>query len=603
MSQLKVFLLIATLVIISSLCEIARAQTSETDIENIKNQIANLMQQLTRLQNSLETIAPDKFRCNSDSDCSFCGLFCTHKDIAKYCPQMQPKPGYSCVCREGRCTTEIIASCIRATPEITINPNSRLVEPGEQAVYQGVLINRDSIYCNLSRFEIKIECPQNFVCNVTPDIINMTATLTLRGIQTFRVLVQSPNNAEQARYNFTVLAINKYNESLIGRATGSYVIGVKEDTPKGTLKIDNKIVKVGENITLTIEASDENGLDSVMAFFKGKWNTKNCNKEKSCKAEFTFVEETPGIKFYYGYVRGYSADGKRIEGTFTRPPFVEVRVVEEIPRNECIRSAPQVDIEPKYRKGAIGDTFEYRIYVKSTDRNCERSSFKLEAECQEGLECRIEEASVMLSRIIVKTTGVKEIGSYKIKVKAINEYDTTLIGEAEATVEIVRETIEKEDRASGVLVADKYRIIPGENVSITINASDDNGLHSISLYTSERRWETFECNKSKVCSKTWTFNETTQGIKNYYGIIRGYKTDGSIELVYTNPPMITIIVRESYQPTTLPEKMLECSKNEDCFWCGNTCMNRKERVMCPMVMPPPGYACVCENGRCTAKKQ
>lgn len=44
----------------------------------------------------------------------------------------------------------------------------------------------------------------------------------------------------------------------------------------------------------------------------------------------------------------------------------------------------------------------------------------------------------------------------------------------------------------------------------------------------------------------------------------------------------------------------QCQINDDCTWCGMSCVNKEEikDKFCPQVMPNPGSACRCVNNRC-----
>jgi len=41
-------------------------------------------------------------------------------------------------------------------------------------------------------------------------------------------------------------------------------------------------------------------------------------------------------------------------------------------------------------------------------------------------------------------------------------------------------------------------------------------------------------------------------------------------------------------------------KRAECVWCGSSCVEKKEGMICPMVMPPQGYECTCIDGECRA---
>jgi hypothetical protein len=42
-----------------------------------------------------------------------------------------------------------------------------------------------------------------------------------------------------------------------------------------------------------------------------------------------------------------------------------------------------------------------------------------------------------------------------------------------------------------------------------------------------------------------------------------------------------------------------CYSNEDCVFCGQTCVSKYENLICPLVLPPKGYKCICVYGACT----
>lgn len=51
------------------------------------------------------------------------------------------------------------------------------------------------------------------------------------------------------------------------------------------------------------------------------------------------------------------------------------------------------------------------------------------------------------------------------------------------------------------------------------------------------------------------------------------------------------------------EEEVECKQNNDCAWCGRSCIPYEKDMYCPTISPPVGYVCVCENGECTEVKR
>ncbi|MBC7073821.1 hypothetical protein H5T58_00285 [Candidatus Parcubacteria bacterium] len=124
----------------------------------------------------------------------------------------------------------------------------------------------------------------------------------------------------------------------------SIVSPQQEDPVTGTLSVDKEKAKVGENITLTISAQDDQGVEAVAAYYNESWYHESCLAKScvqgipenfkcvdvttTCTRTFTFSESTPGTKYYYGLVIGKKVDGSS-ERNFTRPPYVTVRVISE----------------------------------------------------------------------------------------------------------------------------------------------------------------------------------------------------------------------------------------------------------------------------------
>lgn len=147
-----------------------------------------------------------------------------------------------------------------------------------------------------------------------------------------------------------------------------------EDPVFGSLSVNKNVVSVGEEIVLTIKAKDENGVERVMAYYQGRWHSENCGGQKECTKSFTFSEQTPGVKYYYGYVYGKKSNGAW-EGAYTNPSYVRVEVKKEI-------SCPQ--ISPQCGK-SIHDCISSAKILERQYPGCEYA--KLCSQCNYPLYC------------------------------------------------------------------------------------------------------------------------------------------------------------------------------------------------------------------------
>lgn len=216
--------------------------------------------------------------------------------------------------------------CTHQAPRVNIFPLSQTGFPGQLLIYRVYLSNLDSKECDPVRFQLKAECPENWRCEISPELISVPPAE--RGLATLRV--GSLSNTPAGVYSISVTATHGADPSLFSKATATYVVSQKEDPISGTLSVDKTFAKVGEEITLTITAKDLNGVDRVMAYYQGKWNSQSCDGATECTKTFTFSESVPGVYFYYGYVYGRKTDGS-LEGKYTSPSFVKVVILSPTP--------------------------------------------------------------------------------------------------------------------------------------------------------------------------------------------------------------------------------------------------------------------------------
>jgi len=60
---------------------------------------------------------------------------------------------------------------------------------------------------------------------------------------------------------------------------------------------------------------------------------------------------------------------------------------------------------------------------------------------------------------------------------------------------------------------------------------------------------------------------------------------------------------QTNQTTQSIQKSSNCERNSNCGWCGDTCAPFEQNRICPAVMPPQDYSCICNNGNCIKEKK
>lgn len=133
------------------------------------------------------------------------------------------------------------------------------------------------------------------------------------------------------------LDITKIERYIAGLDSTFPVCDQQEDRVVGTLEVVDTTVSIGEEIVLHLTAQDDQGVDKILAYYNGKWNTQSCNGTTQCAKTFAFIETTPGTKTYHGYVNGKKLDNN-IEGDYTSPRSVQVEVTEGTPVTSCTDS-------------------------------------------------------------------------------------------------------------------------------------------------------------------------------------------------------------------------------------------------------------------------
>ena len=412
-------------------------------------------------------------------------------------------------CENGACRKQ--PACERKVPTVTIRPSSSTHNPGDYRGYGVYIKNNDSQGCGSSTFTLVKKCPSGWTCTLS------RSSVTIGPGSTYGVTlgVTSPKNASPGTYRLTVTARNQ-KSGLSGEGEAKYIVKEiqQEDPVTGTLSSDKTTVKVGENVTFTISAQDDQGVYKVMAWYKGSWHSQYCNNAKECTKTFTFTESTPGTKYYYGYVYGRKVNG-RLEGKYTTPSYVRVKWEEEITPT-CTDSDGGKNY---YQRGTV--TVDG---TKLTDF-CINSRTLKEHYCV-GSDARY----------------LNYVCPYGCENGACRKQPS-----------------QQEDPVTGTLSVDKTKAKTGENITLTISAQDDQGVYKVMAYY-KGKWHSQYCNNAKECTKTWTFTESTSGypgyVKYYYGYVYGRKLNGRLEGSYTTPYYVKVII-SSERSEKLPDLVIE----------------------------------------------
>ena len=243
----------------------------------------------------------------------------------------------------------IIGPCERKKPEVNLWPKKVIRKAGEKAEYTVFITNEDSYSCTASDFEISVICPAGWTCNLSETKLNLRPHERKRTA----LLVLSPATTSFGEYEISVKVTHQVDTSLTAEDKAKYVIPRPQEDPVfGRLSVDKREITQGEEITLKIEAQDEQGVDTAFAYFKGDWHKFDCKFEKKCTATFTFKEENIGINYYYGYVVGRKVDGSR-ETNWTTPSFVSVKV-------NPLKPSVKVVVPNGGERWKVGETYEIK---------------------------------------------------------------------------------------------------------------------------------------------------------------------------------------------------------------------------------------------------
>lgn len=335
-----------------------------------------------------------------------------------------------------------------------------------------------------------------------------------------------------------------YNDYSSARVLGD--LSPPEDPIEGTLSVSDDSVCTGENITFTISAQDDQGIDKVCIKKEGGPETcKFCNGDTSCTKNITTSESNAGTYKFYGVLYGKKTDGSQEIGE-TDPSFLEITFNQcythdhkVCSNNDVYWANPCGELEDLYQDcGESGWTDDYRcsgnvVQRKWQNAGCENAQCTLSEEWRDIEDCSQE------GKICQNGQCVPE-----------NNHP-----------------------ASGTLSASKTSLNTGENVDITIEGSDEDGLNSLCLFY-DNDWHCQNVSGNSA-SYTWEVTESNAGDYNFCGKVKGKTPDGNEESVDTSPSCITITFNEGgcsgcnnnyyYYYYQNPNNHLGCYNN-DVYW-------------------------------------
>jgi hypothetical protein len=251
----------------------------------------------------------------------------------------------------------IVTPCERKKPIVNLWPQKATRKAGESAEYTVFVVNEDSYSCEASDFAILATCPSGWTCNLSQSKVNLKPHTKT----SVKLAVHSPANASFGEYEISVKVTHQADTSLSAEDKVKFIISKPQEDPvSGRLSVNKREITQGEEITLRIEAQDEQGVEAAFAYFKGDWNKFDCKFEKKCTATFTFKEENIGMNYYYGYVAGKKVDGSR-ETNWTIPPFVVVKV-------NPIKPSLKVLVPNGGEIWKVGETYEIKWESSQVDK-------------------------------------------------------------------------------------------------------------------------------------------------------------------------------------------------------------------------------------------
>ena len=96
-----------------------------------------------------------------------------------------------------------------------------------------------------------------------------------------------------------------------------------DDPPSGTLSVYPTVVYAGDNITITVEGSDDIDIAELWAQYNGTWNRYDCvGIQQECNHSWIITENLAGYYEYCGFVRD-----NVLQGRSTTPECISINVI------------------------------------------------------------------------------------------------------------------------------------------------------------------------------------------------------------------------------------------------------------------------------------
>ena len=114
----------------------------------------------------------------------------------------------------------LISSCSRQNPSVTISPSSQTGNPGQTLTYTVYVTNNDNSACGSSTFTLTNTCPSGFTCSLS----SSSLTISPGSTSSTSISVTSSSSSSPGTYTFSVTATNNADSTKRGTGSASYVV-------------------------------------------------------------------------------------------------------------------------------------------------------------------------------------------------------------------------------------------------------------------------------------------------------------------------------------------------------------------------------------------
>ncbi len=135
------------------------------------------------------------------------------------CSDKQPCcEGLECI--DGVCKEKEEVECKREYPSLKLEPDTQIAFPGEKLSYKLTIENKDDENYDSSDFQISIECPKEWKCELKKETIKIAPG---KSFSTY-VFISSPSSQEEGEYEIPISVINKENTKYKSEIYATYKI-------------------------------------------------------------------------------------------------------------------------------------------------------------------------------------------------------------------------------------------------------------------------------------------------------------------------------------------------------------------------------------------